>query len=241
MRWWMGMLAAALLSCSSGAEPRPGHEATGGALAGGGNSGRAGTSGSAARAGVGGAGGRGGQDAAARAGVGGDAGGRSQAGSGAGGVGAGHSGSDASGRCSDAALTWKTANKTNYTSYPDPGSDECIKFSGCEYEGQFAACDGVRTQTWVSQHNIVAIFPDLKSYQLHDLCLRKGDGSNAIVVTVYDTCGDADCDGCCTQNRGSADALIDVEHYTDQRWGVADGAIEWSDLGPTTGTGCDGK
>lgn len=155
-------------------------------------------------------------------------------------AGAGGAGDHASDRCSDTSLTWKTGNKTNYTSYPAPGSDECIKFSGCEYEGQFAACDGVKSETWVSQHNIVAIFPDLSSHQLHDLCLRRPDGSNAIVVTVYDTCSDSDCDGCCTQNRGSADALIDVEHYTDQRWGVPDGRIEWADLGPTTSQGCDG-
>ena len=48
-------------------------------------------------------------------------------------------------------------------------------------------------------------------------------------------------DGCCSENRGRADALIDVEHYTDERWGVEDGPILWADLGPTSGVGCDGK
>jgi hypothetical protein len=85
-------------------------------------------------------------------------------------------------------------------------------------------------------HNIVAAFPDFDTLRLHDLCLRSG--SSTIVVTVLDTCGDADCGGCCTENQGSADELIDVESYTDARWGVADGAIEWSDLGPTTRGGC---
>ncbi|HMA95418.1 MAG TPA: hypothetical protein VKP30_22170 [Polyangiaceae bacterium] len=132
---------------------------------------------------------------------------------------------------------WKSANKTNYTSYPDPGSEECIVYNGCEWAGQFAACSDTKPETWVASHNIVAAFPDFGSLELHDLCLRKG--SKTIVVTVLDTCGDSDCSGCCTKNKGSADQLIDVESYTDARWGVSDGPIEWADLGPTKTQGCD--
>ncbi len=58
------------------------------------------------------------------------------------------------------------------------------------------------------------------------------------MVTVLDTCGDDDCDGCCTENKGNADALFDLESYSHDRWGVEDGRIEWADLGPTTGEGC---
>jgi len=144
--------------------------------------------------------------------------------------------SSASG-CEQPGLVWKTANKTNYTSYPEPGSDECVKFSGCEYEGLFAACDQKQTLEWVKSHNIVAAFPDLKTLALHDLCLKSG--KKTIVVTVYDTCGDSDCDNCCTQNKGNKDELIDIESFTDARWGVPDGAIEWADLGPTKGPGCN--
>jgi hypothetical protein len=140
-------------------------------------------------------------------------------------------------RCEDPNLVWKSANKTNYESYPDSGSEECIEFNGCTWEGQFAACDGKKSEPWVEAHNIAAAFPDFQALELHDLCLRKG--AKTIVVTVLDTCGDSDCDGCCTQNRGSADQLIDLEHYTNERWGVPDGRIEWADLGPTRGTGCD--
>lgn len=167
-------------------------------------------------------------------------GGSSQGGRGGGGGQSGGAGQSAVDRCADAALTWHTGNKTNYTSYPEPGSAECIEFSGCKYRGMFAACEGTKSEDWVSKHNIVAIFPDLRSHELHDLCLRKVDGSHAIIVTVYDTCSDSDCDGCCTQNRGNADALIDVEHYTDERWGVDDGSIMWADLGPTAADGCKG-
>jgi hypothetical protein len=139
--------------------------------------------------------------------------------------------------CESASLQWRTGRKTNYTSYPEPGSDECVKYNGCMWAGQFAACSGKKTEQWVSEHNIVAAFPDFASLKLHDLCLRaKG---KTIVVTVYDTCGDSDCDGCCTENRGNADQLIDVESYTDARWGVSDGAIEWADLGPTQVGACN--
>jgi hypothetical protein len=139
--------------------------------------------------------------------------------------------------CDDPGLVWKTANKTNYTSYPDPGSEECIEYNGCTWAGQFAACDGVLPEEWVSEHNIVAAFPDFDALELHDLCLRKGD--KTLVVTVLDTCDDSDCDGCCTENQRDADQLIDVESYTDARWDVPDGAIEWADLGPTESGGCD--
>jgi hypothetical protein len=134
---------------------------------------------------------------------------------------------------------WKSANKTNFTSYPDPGSEECIKFSGCMFEGQFASCSGKKSKNWVKTHNIVAVFPDRRKLNLHDLCLKSGN--KTIVVTVYDECGDQDCDGCCTENKGNADELIDIESFTDDRWGVPDGRIQWADLGPTKGDGCAGN
>src|SRR6478609_2163876 len=164
---------------------------------------------------------------------------------GSGGTSAGTSGNAAGGSagaatangCDQPGLVWKSANKTNYTSYPEPGSDECVKFSGCMYEGLFAACDQKRSLEWVKSHNIVAAFPDLKTLELHDLCLKSGN--KTIIVTVYDTCADDDCDGCCTQNKGNKDELIDIESFTDARWGVPDGAIQWADLGPTKGSGCN--
>ena len=159
-----------------------------------------------------------------------------------------HDGGDGSAaddaRCSSPGLEWRTANKTSFTSYPDPGSDECVKYNGCEYEGEFAACDDTEPRAWVQSHNIVAVFPNLKktsngigALALHDLCLRSG--TKTIIVAVLDECADSDCSGCCTENKGSADELIDVESFTDARWGVPDGPIEWADLGPTTGSGCN--
>jgi hypothetical protein len=146
------------------------------------------------------------------------------------------SGTSSTSACDSPSLVWKTGSKTNYTSYPDPGSDECIKYSGCEYEGLFSACDSQKSVQWVQAHNIVSVFPDFNKLKLHDLCLKSG--AMTIVVTVIDECADSDCSGCCTQNKGSADQLIDVESFTDARWGIGDGRIQWADLGPTKGSGC---
>lgn len=159
-------------------------------------------------------------------------------GAGAGGKASG--GSEAGGTslgCETPGLTWKSARKTYYTSYPDPGSEECIEYNGCTWAGEFAACQGKKPEAWVEAHNIVAAFPDFDTLMLHDLCLRSGD--KTLVVTVLDTCADSDCSGCCTQNQGDADQLIDLESYTNDRWGVEDGQIEWADLGPTQGDGCN--
>lgn len=138
--------------------------------------------------------------------------------------------------CETPGLTWKTANKTWYTSYPDPGSEECIEYNGCTWAGQFAGCESKRPEAWVKEHDIAAAFPAFDALALHDLCLKSGD--KTLVVTVLDTCADEDCDGCCTANQGDADALIDLESYTNQRWGVEDGPILWADLGPTRSGGC---
>ncbi|HEY6722834.1 MAG TPA: hypothetical protein VI197_02350 [Polyangiaceae bacterium] len=163
-------------------------------------------------------------------------GGSSAGGSSAGGSSAGGSGGQDTSACDDARLEWKSGRKTNYTSYPDPGSEECIVYNGCEWAGWFAHCDDQQSEAWVAEHDIAAMFPDA-GYELHDICVRSGD--RTMIVTVYDTCGDSDCDGCCTENKGDADALIDLESFTNTRWGLPDGAVEWADLGPTSNNACE--
>ena len=141
-------------------------------------------------------------------------------------------------RCLAAGLDWRSGSLTEFESYPDPGSEECVEFSGCEYVGEFAACAGKKSEEWVAAHHIAAVFPDFDALALHDLCLRAGD--SYLVVTVLDACSDDDCDGCCTENLGDAEQLVDLEKYTLAAWGVEDGGgVEWADLGPTQGGGCD--
>jgi hypothetical protein len=150
--------------------------------------------------------------------------------------GTGGSGTATSTACEAPGLVWKTANKTEFTSYPAPGSEECIKYSGCEYEGMFAGCGPTMPLSWVQSHNIVSVFPDFAMLKHHDLCLKSG--SKTMVVLAIDTCADSDCSGCCTQNRGKASELIDIESFTAARFGVPDGPIQWADLGPTKGDDC---
>ena len=124
--------------------------------------------------------------------------------------------------------TWKKANLTNFTSYPDPGSDECINYNGCQWAGQFAFVSGKQTESWVQAHNIIAIHEkDAATYRLKTFHLRQG--THAIDATVYDMCSDSDCSGCCTQNatRNGLNFLIDIEKYTMQRFGSGSGIVEW--------------
>ncbi len=128
---------------------------------------------------------------------------------------------------------------TVYQSYPPQGSTECITYSGCMYEGQFAYCGPTETQSWVAQNNLVSFFTiadkGAGAMANHKICLKSG--SKSIVGDVVDTCGDSDCNGCCTQNAKGADALCDIELSTDGRFlnvGLNGGQndIMWANLGP---------
>ncbi len=128
-----------------------------------------------------------------------------------------------------AGLVWRTANLTNYTSYPDPNSEECIAYNGCTWAGQFAALDGVQLESWVAANNIASVHSkDFPQYRLKTLRLRQA--SREIDVKVYDMCADSDCDGCCTANSSSTGFLIDIESYTMQRFGSGDGIVDWACL-----------
>ena len=122
---------------------------------------------------------------------------------------------------------WNRARLTNYTSWPDPGSEECIEYNGCTWAGWFAGLEDQQTEQWVSEHNIIAVHEkDWKTYKLKTLRLRQ-DG-RTIDATVYDMCSDSDCDGCCTRNAGEIGFLIDIEKNTLARFGGGgDGVVEW--------------
>lgn len=124
--------------------------------------------------------------------------------------------------------TWRRANLTNFTSYPDPGSDECVNYNGCLWAGYFAFVDGKQPESWVMANNIAAVHSkDAGAYKLKTLRLRQG--TRTIDVKVYDMCSDTDCGGCCTQNAnaGGIGFLIDIEKYTMNRFGSGSGVVEW--------------
>lgn len=126
-------------------------------------------------------------------------------------------------------LPWRSANLTNFTSYPEPGSEECEDFNGCEWAGRFAFVDGQQSEAWVMQHNIAAVHSnDADQYALKTLRLRSDD--RRIDVTVYDLCSDSDCGGCCTRNSAETGFLVDIESYTAERFGVYHGIVEFACL-----------
>ena len=129
-----------------------------------------------------------------------------------------------------ADTVWHQANLTWYTSWPEPGSEECIEYNGCTWAGYFAGVEGQMTEEWVSQHNIIAVHEkDWEKYKLKTFRLRMN--GSTIDAVVYDKCADSDCDGCCTENAGEIGFLIDIEKYTRERFdGNGDGVVEWTCL-----------
>ena len=132
-----------------------------------------------------------------------------------------------------ADTVWNKANLTWYISWPDPGSEECVVYNGCEWAGYFAGLPDQQTEEWVSEHNIISIHEkDWGKYKLKTFRLRQN--GHTIDATVYDKCADSDCEGCCTQNAGELGFLIDIESYTCERLSGTkdgcDGVIEWTCL-----------
>ncbi len=132
-----------------------------------------------------------------------------------------------------ADTVWNKAYLTWYISWPDPGSEECVVYNGCEWAGYFAGLDDQQTEQWVSEHNIISIHEkDWSKYKLKNFRLRQN--GRTIDAVVYDMCSDSDCDGCCTQNAGDLGFLIDVESYTCERLTGSkegcDGVVEWTCL-----------
>lgn len=146
--------------------------------------------------------------------------------------------------------SWKKATATWYSSYPecchDKNADqtECDDYSGCKYEGQFAAFDGKKSKDWVQSNNIVAFYeaPNSsnrknwdKKWKNKKLRIRNPKNGKTLDVTVVDTCDDDDCKGCCSKNaQKNGGYLIDLEKNTAKRFyggKVEDmSAIEWQVL-----------
>lgn len=143
------------------------------------------------------------------------------------------------------------AYATHYWSYPpccknspnyDPraSTSECTSFSGCQYMGMFAGLQGQQSFDWVQNNNIAAVFTvgqSVESWrrQWANKRLRVRDPSTgrSLVVTVVDTCGDGDCDGCCTQNANKGGGmLIDLESHTARRLfgSLKNAVVEWECL-----------
>lgn len=142
---------------------------------------------------------------------------------------------------------WSRATATWYTSYPECCTDkkadqsECEDYSGCKYQGMFAAFDDKKSKSWVEENNIVAFYeaPNSKNrkewkkkWKNKKLSIRNPKTGKELDVTVVDTCDDDDCNGCCSKNANkNGGFLIDLEKNTARRFfdgKIQDfGAIEW--------------
>ncbi|KAG5189054.1 hypothetical protein JKP88DRAFT_302673 [Tribonema minus] len=124
------------------------------------------------------------------------------------------------------AILTGTANLTYYSSYPSccdgvPDYDgkkytdttECTEYSGCDYQGQFAAYRDLTFEE-VQQMRIVAFFKTGSTNFYAGKRIRLTKGTKTIDAVIGDTCGDADCGGCCTENAGSLGYLVDLEYFT---------------------------
>jgi hypothetical protein len=132
----------------------------------------------------------------------------------------------------NASTGWRTAQLTTFTSYPaccpdspvyDPNAptDECDDYSGCTYMGDFAAI-GHKSFSYVKGHDLVAFYDDSdpngknfnKKYGGKTVQLKKG--GKTFSALIADTCGNSDCNGCCTQNSKHG-FLVDMEYWTTER------------------------
>jgi hypothetical protein len=121
---------------------------------------------------------------------------------------------------------WNQASWTTYTSYApcckdspnyDPSADttECDLYSACDYLGQFAYMRKKKSLEWVKRNNIAAFFSsngDNASFRHKQI--RVSAAGKTVEVRVVDTCGDSDCNGCCSSNADPSGYLLDMEFWT---------------------------
>uniref|UniRef100_A0A7S1B7J5 Cellulase n=1 Tax=Corethron hystrix TaxID=216773 RepID=A0A7S1B7J5_9STRA len=156
---------------------------------------------------------------------------------------------------------WNSASWTWYHSYapccpdspnydPEYPTTECDLYSACKYTGSFAYA-GKRDYDWVGQNDIIAFFStngDNASYENKKIKIKAK--SQTVTAWVLDTCGDNDCNGCCTKNSQPSGYLVDMESHTVERYfgglNEVSGEVCWKlDNSPPTGYcswyKCDGE
>eukprot|EP00978_Attheya_sp_CCMP212_P042752 scaffold266166_cov63-Attheya_sp.AAC.2 len=120
---------------------------------------------------------------------------------------------------------WTQASWTHYTSYapccedspnydPSADRDECDIYSACDYTGDFAYV-GHKSFDWVNSTNIIAFFSTKGNNEsFGNKMIRVSAAGKTVEALVADTCGDNDCNGCCTENASPSGYLVDMEYWT---------------------------
>merc|ERR1712039_658583 len=138
---------------------------------------------------------------------------------------------------------WTAASWTWYKSYAeccpdnpnyDPNADnsECELYNACRWSGYFAYVNGQRPYEWVASTDIIAFFSSYGDNQAYgNKRLRMKINTTVLEAEVLDTCGDSDCNGCCTRNSQPSGYLLDMEEHTVVRYfgylNAAYGQICW--------------
>ena len=86
-----------------------------------------------------------------------------------------------------------------------------------DYPGYFAGLSGQKSLSWVQSNNIIAFYDSKdkngvnwkKNYANKKIRLTKG--GKTFVATIFDTCGNQDCNGCCYRNAKGG-YLVDIEY-----------------------------
>ena len=151
--------------------------------------------------------------------------------------------------------SWKKGYATWYNSYPacckdsptyDPkaSKSECSDYSGCKYMGKFAGYKGTMSHADVKKKNIVAFYDDQHqngskksasswwnaNAKNKSIQIKNPDTGAVMDVEVLDTCGNHDCNNCCSKNsKKGGGYLLDLEGNTAERfWGSQkNGQLEW--------------
>lgn len=149
--------------------------------------------------------------------------------------------------------SWKRGYATWYNSYPacckkspiydkKASKSECKDYSGCKYMGKFAGYKGTMPHSEVKKRNIVAFYDDAhqsgkgamswwrKNAKGKKIEIRHPSSGKTMVADVLDTCGNHDCNNCCSRNsKKGGGYLLDLEGYTAKRfWGSQkNGTLEW--------------
>ena len=86
-----------------------------------------------------------------------------------------------------------------------------------QYPGYFAGITGQKPLSWVQSNNIVSFYDSKDRYGVSwkknfaGKTIRLSKGGKSFNATIWDTCGDNDCGGCCYRNSKGG-YLVDLEY-----------------------------
>ena len=119
--------------------------------------------------------------------------------------------------------------------YPLASTEECEVYNGCAWDGDFAYVDN-RPYNYVENTDIVAFFASGgETFPKKIIRVYSPSHGKTVDAIVLDTCGDDDCNGCCTENADTGGGyLVDMEENTVVRhFGAleeAEGLVCWKIL-----------